>query len=405
MGSGASSGRVLGKNYLTPSVNRHHIESPTCRPTILELVHSLDVGGAERLVERTVMGLSGWRFVVACLDYLGDIGKQLIQQGIPVFCLERCPGIDWRCVWRLRALVRKHAITVIHAHQYTPFSYALLGRLGGSQPPIVFTEHGRHQPDYRRWRRVWVNRLLTRRQDRIVAVGQAVKKALVCNEGFSEQRIQVIYNGIPLEQFSNVPVRGREARAQLGIRDEAFVVAHVARLDYLKDHRTALEAIACLRDNLPEVVYLVVGDGPLQKEISQRIVELRLESHVRLLGTRQDVPLILAASDAFMLSSISEGIPLTVIEAMAAGVPLVATRVGGLEEMIDDGVQGVLRPPKDPRALASALLSLARNPELRAQMGRAGRQRAQERFSETTMLAAYDDLFAHLTSQIHPPST
>jgi sugar transferase (PEP-CTERM/EpsH1 system associated) len=363
------------------------------RPVVVELVHSLGIGGAELLVYAFVTRLSEFSYVVVCLDELGQLGQSLQEQGVPVYCLTRKAGLDWSCVAKLRQIIKRHGATIVHAHQYTPFSYALLARGWRRSPRIVFTEHGRHQPDYRRWKRVFVNRLLTAPSDRIVAVGQAVRRALIDNEGFAPRRVEVIYNGVDLQRIASGAAHRVETRASLGLRPDQIVLIHVARLDYLKDHATAVSAVKQLVDDVPNLRYVIVGDGPLRSSIEKQVEQESLQNHVLFLGTRQDIPQLLAMSDIFVLPSVSEGIPLVLIEAMAAGLPVVATAVGGVPEMIDSGVQGILVPPRSAGALADALRTLIRNPALRQAMSAAGKVRARERFGEESMLERYRELF------------
>jgi glycosyltransferase involved in cell wall biosynthesis len=167
----------------------------------------------------------------------------------------------------------------------------------------------------------------------------------------------------------------------------------VARLDYLKDHATAVRTLGQVARGRPDARLVLAGEGPEREGIEMLIREHDLGRQVRLLGMRTDVPRLLAAADAFLLTSISEGIPLTVIEAMAAGLPVVATAVGGLAEVVEEGKTGLLAPAGDDAALARNLLRLAEDPGLRAEMGRRGRERAFARFSEDQMVERYRQLY------------
>jgi len=356
--------------------------------TVCQVLHGLPVGGAEVLAARLARQLNrDYRFVFICLDELGSLGSELRDEGFPVEVLNRRPGLDWRCTRRLAEIVRRERVDVLHAHQYTPFFYSTVSRLLGSRPPVLFTEHGRHHPDYPRRKRIVANRVLLRGRDRVVAVGEAVRQALIHNEGIAPYRVEVIYNGIPLEKFGTQPTASERSaiRASIGLGPDDLFLIQVARLDYLKDHATAIRTIERVKNRCGRARLVLVGDGPDRGPIESLVWQRALGEDVRFLGQRDDVPRLLAASDIVILTSISEGIPLTLIEAMASGRPVVSTRVGGVAEVVVDGQTGLLAPAGDDAALAEHVLRLADDSVLRERMGRLGRQRAEALFSERQM--------------------
>jgi L-malate glycosyltransferase len=368
--------------------------------TVCQLLHSLNVGGAEVLAARLARRLRGaFRFVFACLDEVGPLGEGLRGEGFAVHLLGRKPGLDWSCPLRLARLLRAECVEVVHAHQYTPFFYATAARLAGRQCPVLFTEHGRHQPDYPRPKRMLANRLLLSRRDRVVGVGADVRRALIANEGLPARRVDVLYNGIDVDAFAAAGATSGsrlDARRELRVGPDDFVLMQVARLDYLKDHATALRTLARVSERAPNARLVLVGDGPERSGIEAQVQNLNLGDKVRFLGTRQDVDRLLHGADVFLLTSVSEGIPLTVIEAMAAELAVVATEVGGMSEVVADGATGYLAPAKDDATLAERVLRLAVDPELRRQMGVAGRARAKQHFDEPRMCDDYGRLYREL---------
>jgi glycosyltransferase involved in cell wall biosynthesis len=286
-------------------------------------------------------------------------------------------------------------VDLVHAHQYTPFFYALLSRWLYRRPPILFTEHGRHQPDYPRRKRMVANRLLLEKRDRVVGVGQAVRDALIANEGIPPERISVLYNGVNLQPFGSFGDRDA-VRKELGIGRDELVLIQVARLDYLKDHLTAIRTVDRVVARRRNTRLVLVGEGPERPLIEQEVKQRGLGDHVRMLGLRKDIPRLVAAADIFLLTSISEGIPLTLIEAMAAGLPIVSTDVGGVAEVVLDGCTGVLAAAKDDARLAEHCLRLAADPELRAELGQHGQRRAVDHFAEPHMHAGYRQLYAEM---------
>jgi glycosyltransferase involved in cell wall biosynthesis len=361
------------------------------RPVVCHVVHSLNLGGAEVLATRMAARMAGeFRPVVACLDDAGTLAERLTEQNISWIHLRRGGGLDWKCVRRLSAWLREQQVDLVHAHQYTPFAYTLLSGVARKRPPVIFTEHGRFYPDRVSWKRRWLNRLLLRKNDRLIGVGQAVRRALTEIERLPATQTEVIYNGIA--QSAVDPDARRRVRRELGASSETFVIIHVARLDPIKNHRLALEALQKLAERHADVQLWIVGDGPERASIETWRQELQLEAHVKLWGERRDVPKLLSAADAAILTSHSEGIPLVLIEAMAAGLPIVATDVGGVSEIVIAGEQGSLVAAGDAAALAAELHLLAGDLPLRQRLGRAGRERA-ELFTEDRMIESYGRLY------------
>jgi glycosyltransferase involved in cell wall biosynthesis len=385
------------RGTFSPSAAAPSAEAPPAVATVCQLLHSLDVGGAEVLAARLARGLLGThRFVFACLDGLGPLGEELRGEGFPVEVLGRRPGTDWGCVRRLAGLLRRERVDLIHAHQYTPFFYGVTARLLCRRPPVLFTEHGRWYPDRRRVKRVVANRLLIERRDRVVGVGESVRRALIGNEGIPAGRVGVVYNGIDLSAFSGPAPDRILVRREMGVSDGDLVALQVARLDSLKDHATAVRAFERVARHRPDAKLVLVGEGPEEGAIRDEVRRRGLESRVHLLGLRSDVARLLRGADLLLLTSVSEGIPLTLIEGMASGLPVVATRVGGVGEVVDEGRTGLLAPSGDDAALAALILRLAGDPALRARMGRLGRERASALFSESRMHAAYLQIYREM---------
>jgi glycosyltransferase involved in cell wall biosynthesis len=381
----------------TPGCSGTRPTSRPERPTVCQVLHSLQVGGAEVLAAGMARQLcDSYRFVFVCLDELGVLGQQLQAEGFAVEVLQRRPGLDWRLALRLARLLRRQHVDLLHTHQYTPFFYALLARLLGRRVPVLFTEHGRHFPDYPRRKRILANRLLLGRRDRVVGVGQAVRQALIANEGLRPDRIRVIYNGVPHANGAGPTSDRQTVRREIGCQADDFLLIQVARLDYLKDHCTAIRTLERVVARRPEARLVLVGEGPERGTIEAEVRQRRLEDHVRFLGLRRDVARLLAAADVFLLTSISEGIPLTIIEAMNAGLPVVATQVGGVGEIIEDGVTGLLAPAGVDAALAAQVLRLREDGALYQRLRQRGREHAQERFSEARMHAEYTRLYEEM---------
>ncbi len=243
---------------------------------------------------------------------------------------------------------------------------------------------------------------------RVTAVGRFVKQALIENEGIPEQRISVIYNGIDPAQFrsaagedkADVDKIRRETREELGIKPDTPVVLHVARMHPVKDHITGLAAMVNVVREIPDAQLLLAGDGVERRRLEAKANEFGIKDNVKFLGVREDVPRLMAATDVFMLCSVSEGISVTLLEAMAAGKPIAATDVGGNSEVVGHGSAGFLSKRGNSAELGKNLLSLLRNPSLRTKAGRAGRDRLLKQFSQEQMHTAYTKLYDEMLKRV-----
>ena len=282
---------------------------------------------------------------------------------------------------------------MLHAHQYTPFFYAALAKvLLGGRPQLIFTEHGRHYPDYVSSLRRGLNRLvLDHFADAINACCHFSASSLSRVDGFAGRRIQVIENGIELDRYGN----GDRLllRKRLGLALDRHYVINVARFHPVKDHAMLLRAFALLAAGRPDVDLLLVGDGPLQAELEKLVQTLKITGRVHFLGIRSNVPDLLQAADLFALTSVSEAASLTLLEAMASGLPVVVTDVGGNPEIVRHEQEGLLVPRGDATATAAACRRLLDDPREAATMGAAGRARVEERYQLPRTIDRYLQLY------------
>jgi sugar transferase (PEP-CTERM/EpsH1 system associated) len=224
-----------------------------------------------------------------------------------------------------------------------------------------------------------------------VTVSNDLRLWLTQTVGIPEPKVTTIHNGVDTQRFS--PDGRSAARRSLGLDESVFTIATVGRLDPVKDHRSLLQAFVPIARSNRQVCLMIVGDGPARKDIVGLCSEMQITDKVRILGERQDIPIVLKACDVFTLTSIAEGISNTILEAMASGLPVVATRVGGNLELVDPGVTGHLVTAKDVAALTVAYESYFRDPELCNRHGRNARTRAEQKFSLERMASQYSDLY------------
>jgi glycosyltransferase involved in cell wall biosynthesis len=353
----------------------------------------MDVGGLERVALDLVRLADPQRFDprILCLRQAGALAPLAERMGVPVEALGSRGMIDGlpRLVRRLRQL----RPAILHTHNPGSQRVGVPARLLSRVPVLVHTKHGRNHPE--KALAVAINRWLARYSDQVVAVSEDASRVAVEVERIPEAKVRVIHNGVDLAD--RLPPSEWQGWSPRGIT--------VSRLDPVKDQVTMLRAVRRVVDECPEFRLEIVGDGPSRASLEEACVELGLTEHVAFLGYRTDVDRLLRRPLVFLLSSVTEGISLTLLEAMAAGLPVVATDVGGNREVVANGITGVLVRPRAPEALAGAVLKLIKAPGQLAAMGAAGRARAEAEFDLKVTARRYYDLYDELArARGLPPS-
>ncbi len=362
------------------------------RVGVLQVVLSLAPGGTERLVIETVRRLRGrYRMTVCCLDGDGAWADELRLEGVEVVALGRRAGFRPSLGRAIADLAARHGAGVLHCHHYSPFIYGCVARAFNPRLRVVFTEHGRFNEGPPSRKRRLANRLFSMFPHRVCAVSSDLGRHMAV-EGFDLDAIEVVANGIEPGAVPDEPARQR-ARALLGLDDDTFVVGTVGRLDPVKDVPTLIDAFRQFSGSRPTARLVIVGDGPLRSYLEGLA---RGVTGIQFTGHRADVRQLMAAFDAYVSSSIFEGMSLTILEAMAAARPIVATRAGGTPEIVVDGVTGLLVQPGDGAGLADALSQLGADPARARAMGAAGRDRVCERFTLERMVTHYAEAYAQL---------
>jgi glycosyltransferase involved in cell wall biosynthesis len=360
----------------------------TSGPGVMQLVLSLVPGGTERLTVEIAVRLSRrFRMAVCCLDEPGAWAEQVTAAGVPVIALHRQPGFRPSLGWRIAGLASEMNLKVLHCHHFSPFVYGSIAAMVDRRLALVYTEHGRLSDAPPTLKRKIVNSVLSRLAGPSFAVAHDLRRHMIA-EGFKASRLGVVHNGIEIPPRPDAASRA-EARRLLGAGEDAIVVGTVARLDPVKDFGTLIEAVALARQRIATLELVVIGDGPEEETLRQAIRRVGGEQAIRLFGYSSQVRTLLPGFDIYANSSISEGISLTILEAMAAGLPVVATRVGGTPEVIVEGQTGLMVPPRAPEALAAALVELAGRAERRRALGEAGRARVESAFAIERMIDDY----------------
>ena len=362
---------------------------------VLTLVDKPTVtGGAERLAAVVAMKLDPARFEsVLCASRQTDeplLDRELEEAGIGVLALGRRSKLDL-LAWRPLVSLLRDGVDVVHTHMFGSNVWGtVLGRLSGV--PVVVAHEHTWSFQGRPLRRFLDRELVARLADVFVAVSGEDRRKMIEVEGVDPAKIRLIPNGIP----SPANGAGGDVRAELGIEPGAPVLGVVCELRAQKALEVLFEAAALLLAEFPTLKVLVAGDGPERAWLEEGARRLGVADTVLFLGIRRDVPAVLAAVDVAVLSSDYEGSPLSVMEYMAAAKPVVSTRVGGVPELVQEDVHGLLVEPRDPEALAEAVARLLRDPALAKRLGTEGRKRQQREFSLEAMVGRIEDLYEEL---------
>ena len=382
-------------------------------PTVALVTSNLKGGGAEQCVVTLANQLyeHGWRPVVVSLGASGALSARIRDEGIPIVVMNKRRGNDPRLTLSLARVFRRLNVDVVHANNWSTLMESVVGaRLAGVRS-VVHTQHGLHfetgasQHGRNRRCRLVAQRLIAKWLRHIVAVSPEVKQTLLAEWEVPEDKVSVILNGVPLESQPLARAERDARRRQLGFGHTDFVVGTMGFFRPVKDFPTLVQAMARVHTNAPQARLAFIGDGPGRSDLEGLVHRMGLEQIVRFLGWRTDASTILPCLDAFALCSLSEGISLALLEAMSAGVPIVATRVGGNPLVVQDGETGWLVPPRAADVTADAILALLRDPSTRCAMGRSGRDRARTHFSVDRMARDYERVYmaAYRYADAHEP--
>jgi glycosyltransferase involved in cell wall biosynthesis len=397
--AGGAAGRLVTASLTSRDVRDHAAAEGIPRADsnghgvqVMQVVLSLQPGGTERLVielSRHLHRVHGMH--ICCLDAPGVWADEVRALGVTVSALNRQPGFCPSLGAQVARVARVHRARVLHCHHYSPYVYGSLARIW-HPCGVVFTEHGRNNDAPPSPRRRIVNTVLSRMPTRVFSVSEDLRRHMEA-EGFTGSPVGVIRNGIQIDPLPDGVARA-SARAQLKIRDSDTLIGAVGRLDPVKDLGGLLDAFRLLQSTTPRCRLVIIGDGPERARIAEHAKAVGIGDSVQMTGYRQDVRALLAGLDVYVNSSIFEGISLTILEAMAAAIPVVATRVGGTPEVVVDGDTGRLVEARSPTQLADALGDLSLDRKKARTMGLRGRQRVEADFSIGRMVEEYARVYA-----------
>ncbi len=359
---------------------------------ILYLIHTQEPGGAEKMVIELVSNLDKDKFYpIVCLAKEGWLYEKLKKRNIKIKVIKTERRFDLLWSLKIASFVKNNKIHLIHSHLLDSNFYGAIASLLSSCPQVA-TEHG--EVHYLKEPKILFKYLFTNLiAKKIVAVSKSTKerlKQIKCNN------VMVIYNGLNLSVFQS-RISKPEVRRKLNIPEEAIVVICIANLHQIKGQDVLLKSFSLIYQKFPNLYVLLVGKGKEEENLKRKAEIMRVKDRVYFLGIREDIPELLAASDIFVLPSFSEAFPVSLLEAMASGIPVIATKVGGIPEMIEEKKSGFLVSPGSPYELAEKISALAEDERLRKSMGSYGKK-IVKKFSIDIMTSKYEKLYLSILS-------
>lgn len=357
---------------------------------LAQVIYALCLGGSEVLAWRLARSLNatgGYACSVYGVARGGPLADLLSEDGIPSYAYTRRGRFDPSLIGRMAWRLRRDDVQVVHTHHAGQLLCGgLAAKLAGAR--LVHTEHDSHSLMKPRTQRLF--RVLAQFADRITTVSDSVTRFLRDQIGIPEAKLQTIPNGVLVETFRDA---SHLAREPFGWNDRDVVIGCVARLEAEKGHHVLLTAFHRLQRQYPHVKLLIAGDGSLAPVLRAQARELGLDGRVQFLGARSDIPAVLACCDVFVLPSLKEGLPLSILEAMAGGKAVVASAVGSIAQIVSEGESGLLVPAGDARALEHALGSLVADEALRMNLGQRGQSIVSDRYHFHATVKAYRDVY------------
>ncbi len=369
-------------------------------PLIVHVIFRLAIGGLENGLVNLInaMPVSRFRHAVVCIERYTEFRKRIRRDDVQVIEIGKRPGRDLPALWRLFKTLRQLEPDIVHTRNLAALDALLPAVLAGCRHRI-HGEHGWNVDDLQGSSRksLWLRRLHSPLVSHYVAVSRDLRDYLVDRVGVAADRVSLIQNGVDTDRFApRTDDRPRHADLEAALGRGSCIIGTVGRMDPVKDHvNLAAAFIRLVRDDpsCGHARLAIVGGGELEAKVTGMLRDAGLESRAWLPGPRDDIVEIMASLDVFVQPSLAEGISNTVLEAMASGMPVIATEVGGNPELVEDGRTGVLIPPADTDALTAAMRDYVLNDDLRRRHAAAGRQRAVEALSFGHMLESYIDLY------------
>ena len=362
---------------------------------ILHVVLSLDTGGLERIVVESALAIdkSKYNVEVCCYDQLGDFSRTLVDNGIKVTLLKRNQSrYDYLFPLKLKKFLKERNVHVLHIHSGTFFLSTQAGILA-STPVMIYTDHGR--PLVESKIDILMDRFSCHFVDKIIAVSSQLESYLVDTLRLRRDKVTTIINGINTETFTPRE-KSETVMKEFGISARDMVIGTVGRLAEVKDHLSLIRAFSIVHSVVPDTVLMLVGDGPMHEKIVELIVDMKLSDRVLITRSRNDIPQLMNLFDVFVLSSLSEGTSVALLEAMASGVAPVVTDVGGNPSIVDDNVNGELVRPGNILQIAESIINILQSDVKRKKYADNAAEKVCAQYSITEMIKKYEKLYVEL---------
>jgi sugar transferase (PEP-CTERM/EpsH1 system associated) len=370
----------------------------TPRLRVAYLIHRLRLGGLETVAVELANSLEPTRFESSVISLATPDPRQnnLQTTRVRLVALHKPEGNHPAVIYHLYRALRALRPHIVQTHNWGTLLEGIIAAKCAGVPLVIHAEHGTIQGS---WGRLAMQRFLWRRVHKVLCVSQAHRQRLAEAVGFPSDRLMPILNGVDINAFTPRPADKEAIRADMGLELDPLYIGTVGNLRPVKNQTLLLQAAQQVCAKHHQVRVVIIGDGPLREQLMRTAEELGIHKQVRLLGARAEIPDLLNALDIFVLPSLSEGLPMSILEAMACGLPVVATSVGGVPEVVVDGETGLLVPSQDVWQLVGALETLVQQATTRLKLGQQGRQRAVEYFSLPRMVHEYQTLYESLWRQ------
>lgn len=363
---------------------------------VMHVMQSLEIGGLENGVVNLVnnMDPAVFDFYICCIRREGVL-KSRLKNEVKVICMNEKEGFHLSSAVNFAKLCKEYKIDIVHTHGWAGGLYT--GVVGGKisgVPVIINGEHGVFYLEKKS--RFLAQKILFGMTDKIIPVSNDLKNDILTHFKIKSDKINAILNGVNIDKFKPDIEAGSKIRKELGINENDIVIGSVGRLEPVKDYQSLIKAAEKISNKIPGMKIVFVGDGSIKDELKQLSESTGLKNNIIFTGARNDISAVLNIFDIFVLCSIDEGLSNTILEAMAVGKPVIATRVGGNVELVREGETGCFVPVQNADSLSNEILKLAQDKELRMKMGRAARSVIENEFSLPKMMKNYEEAYKQL---------
>lgn len=356
---------------------------------VMHLMLSLEIGGMENGVVNILRHIRKdiFKNYVCCLERIGALAERIKGCNVSINNMSKKPGFSLSLILKLAKLLRREKIDILHTHCWATLVYGFAAAKIARTPIVIHGEHGIFNLDYTRRRKLYT--MIINNIDQILTVSESLKTEIISTIKISNSNVRSIINGVDTDKFS--PGDSETIKKKFGFQKTDIIIGSVGRLEKIKNYNALIKCIAMFDE--PSIKGLLIGDGPARSELEGLVKDLGIEDRFFFLGKRTDVNKGMLIFDVFVSSSLSEGLSNTILEAMASGIPVVATNVGGNPEIVYEGETGYLVNPNNLEAMKSALERLINDKKFSKSIGQKARELVVRECSLHKMVSEYEDVY------------